>query len=108
MTTYSDSGIIAPRILTLDGGEWSALSSSRFTPGDEVSHCPLGGRLGGPVSRCGRGIELRSPRLVTPLTELPEQYLREFCFLSLWSNVGSPLLYTKLEPNTSVLKHGSS
>jgi hypothetical protein len=46
MNTYGGSGSIAPSILDLDGGEWSALR-----PG------PLDRRLGGPQNRSGHGGE---------------------------------------------------
>jgi hypothetical protein len=42
---------------TLDGGEWSASRSGRFTPQRKGPRYPLDRRLGGPQIRSGRGVE---------------------------------------------------
>jgi hypothetical protein len=48
-------GGIAPSFLTsaLDGGEWSASRSCRFTPQEKSPRYPLDRRLGRPQSRSG-------------------------------------------------------
>jgi hypothetical protein len=45
----------------LDGGEWSASRSGRFTQGKSPRY-PLDRRLGGPHSRSGHGIEDKNPQ----------------------------------------------
>jgi len=53
----------------LDGGEWSALRSGRFTTGGKMPGYPLKRRLGRPHSRSGRGGKEKES-LPLPGTEL--------------------------------------
>jgi hypothetical protein len=56
---YGGVEVLTPPFFTLalDGGEWSALRSGRFTPGKEPT-CPFYRRLSGPQILSGRcGVE---------------------------------------------------
>jgi hypothetical protein len=47
----------------LDGGEWSASRTGRFTPQGKSPWYPLDRSLGGPQSRSGRGGEQKNSQL---------------------------------------------
>jgi hypothetical protein len=74
----------------LDGGEWSASRSGRFTQGKSPRY-PLDRRLGGPQSRSGHGMVKRkipsprqesSPR--TPIVQLEAQRYTDWAITGVW------------------------
>jgi hypothetical protein len=48
----------------LDGGEWSSSRAGRFSPQGENPWYPMDRKLGGPLSRSGRGGEEKNSQLL--------------------------------------------